>query len=97
MSQGDGIFVSSVEGHLVTRLGTNTLIGASRDPRAPDRVTWELDAIIAIPGPEYIAHKREYDRALREGGLRKRTEAEFAAYQQALQAAAEHDRPGLGT
>jgi hypothetical protein len=83
-----GLFVSSVPGHVVTRFGSTRvvngvpspglLIGAERDPRNPSEVTWFPDQIVCIPEPEATAYRREYARAVRDGSLRLRTEAEYA-------------------
>lgn len=87
-----GLFVSSVEGHAVTRYGTTRnlkgvpspglLVGAERDPRKPTEISWFPDVIVHIPEEEARLYAREYARAFRDGSLRKRTEAEFAAQQE---------------
>jgi hypothetical protein len=83
----NGLFVSSVKDHAVTRFGSGKaiggvpfpgiLIGAERDPEKPDQIRWFPDRIIHIPEPEASVYAREYARALRDGSLRKRTEAEY--------------------
>ena len=88
-----GLFVSSVEGHAVTRYGTTRyargipspglLIGAERDPREPTKITWFPNVIVHIPENEVASYSREYARAIREGALKKRTEAEYAQQQEA--------------
>lgn len=94
-----GLYVSSVEGHLVTRFGTTQriggvpspglLIGAERDRTDPTKVVWDESKIVHIPEAEASAYAREYARAIREGALHKRTEAEFEAAAKAAQEAAE--------
>lgn len=79
-------FVSSNEGHAVSRFGSaiggrhGELIGATRDPSDPTCVTWDTDAIVPLTVAEYARYRREYERAIRHGALRRRTEAEYAAY-----------------
>jgi hypothetical protein len=85
----DGLFVSSVEGHAVTRYGTTKsiggvpspglLIGAERDPGNPNKVTWDTNQVVHIPEHEARIFAREYARALRDGALVKRTEGEYIA------------------
>lgn len=73
------LFVSSVEGHLVSRHGTGLLIGADRDPVKPTEVTWDTERVVKIPAAERASYSREYGRALRDGALKARTREEFAA------------------
>jgi len=82
-----GLYLSSVEGHLVTRFGTTRrvagvpcpglLIGAERDPTDPCKVVMDTSRVVFIPDEEARAFAREYARAVREGALRVRTEAEY--------------------
>lgn len=71
------LFVSSVEGSLVTRYGTATFIGAERSATDPRAVEWHPDQVVAIPHDEYRKFRREYLRALREGSLVERTADEW--------------------
>lgn len=71
------LFVSCVEGALVTRYGTGTFIGAERRANAPTVVDYHPDQIIAIPHDEFRKYRREYLRALRDGSLVERTAAEW--------------------
>lgn len=71
------LFVSSVEGRLVTRYGTRTFIGAERRASDPRQLEWHTDQVIAIPHDEFRKYRREYLRALREGSLVVRTDAEW--------------------
>lgn len=88
-------FVSSVEGHLCARYGSNPRvnIGAERvfpDPNKPPsfydfdapRVTlkWDTAAISAITHREYAQFQREYDKAIATGALKERTAAEYLAW-----------------
>lgn len=75
--QSFALFVSCVEGSLVTRYGTGTFIGAERRADDPRQVDFHPDQVIAIPDDEFRKYRREYLRALREGSLRQRTEAEW--------------------
>lgn len=68
------LFVSSIEGSVVTRYGTRTFIGAERSAGG---LSWQTDRVIAIPHDEYRKFRREYDRALRDKSLRVRTETEW--------------------
>jgi len=83
------LYVSSVEGHHVTRYGTGTLIGATVDLEHPGNLRWDTEKIVAIPEAEYLAFKREYDVLLEDDALKKRTAEEYAAYQAAIHAAIE--------
>lgn len=67
------LFVSCVEGSLVTRYGTRTFIGAERRALEPQVVDFHPDIIVAIPHDEFRKYRREYLRALREGSLVERT------------------------
>jgi hypothetical protein len=80
MSEPDpNLYVSAVKGHLVTRFGTGLLIGATRDPKDPSKVTWDEDEIAKISPEELAPYRREYARALRDGALKKREAADFKA------------------
>lgn len=83
------LFVSCVDGKPVTRLplpgsrarASPVLIGAHRDGR---RTVYDEAAVIGLTEEEVDAHGRIYERAIREGNLRRRTAEEHAAYQAAL-------------
>lgn len=77
------IFVSCVDGQPVTRFGTGTLIGASRTKEAPTLVSYDPTAVVGIPHAEYGQHRRAYDRALSNGSLRERTDADYLAQERA--------------
>lgn len=75
-------YVSSVEGHLVTRFPslrspTAQYIGATRKDK---KITWDTNAIIAISDDEWKKFRREYRRAVEDGALTARTEAEYKAF-----------------
>jgi hypothetical protein len=77
------VFVKSVNGRLVPRYSTlqsssTTYIGASRDGR---KLVWTEDAVVRIPLPEWTRYLKEYERALREGSLKKASAADFAAWE----------------
>ena len=83
----DDLYVSSVAGAAVARFslvtrraGLGEMIGATRSREDPTRIVWDEEAITLIPGAEYQRYLREYNRALREKSLRRRTKAEFDAY-----------------
>lgn len=75
------LFVSSVEGHTVSRYGTatgaqaNELIGARRQPGGG--IVWDVDAICALTERELDLFRREYLGAIAAGALRERTETEY--------------------
>lgn len=71
------LFVSCVEGRLVTRYGTRTFIGAERRTDDPRVVDFHPEHIVAIPHDEHRKYRREYLRALREGSLVERTVDEW--------------------
>lgn len=86
MSEADpNLYVSAVKGHLVTRYGTGLLIGASRDPKDPSKVSWDENEIVKLTPEEQAPYRREYARALRDGSLKQRKPADFQA------AVAKHD------
>jgi hypothetical protein len=65
------VCVRSVKGRIVTRFGyPSILIGAKRDPSAPEGFTWS-DDIVEIPSREYAEHRRAYDTAFAAGDLER--------------------------
>ncbi len=82
-----GLYASCVPGHHVTRYGTTTLIGAVVDLDHPGNLRFDPDAIVAIPENEYAVFRREYDRLLTDGALKKRSAEEYEAYQASRAAA----------
>ena len=86
------LFVSCVDGKPVTRLplpgsrarASPVLIGAHRDGR---RTVYDEAAVIGLTQAEVDEHGRIYERALREGNLRRRSAEEHAAYQAAQKGA----------
>jgi hypothetical protein len=77
-------YYSSVEGHVVPRYGTDVYIGAKRVPGGWD---WNTDAVVPIPEREYTLYGREYARGVKEGGIIKRTEADYKKYIKAKESA----------
>lgn len=73
------LYVSAIEGKPVTRFGTRTLIGASRSRATPNVVDYDTQRVVAIPQEEYSRFRREYDRALGNGSLRRRKAEEWQA------------------
>lgn len=67
------LYVSCVPGRLVTRYGTRTYIGATRDPSAEGGVRYDPETVVALTATELADYRREYDRALGAGSLRERT------------------------
>ncbi len=80
------LYVSSVEGHAVTRFSSHKmgrrplLIGATRDHKDPTKITWDTSRIVPIPEGEYARFGREYNREIRAGGLKKRSAEEYAEW-----------------
>jgi hypothetical protein len=89
-------FFSSVEGHLVSRLGSGTatsnnqMIGARRevmqDAKGHDtgevKLVW-TDEIAALTENEWELFSREYGQALADGSLVERSEDDYLAQQAA--------------
>lgn len=82
------LYVSSVEGSLVTRYGTRTFIGAERRALEPTVIDWNPDQVVAIPHDEFRKYRREYLRALRDRSLVERTADEWQRQQQPASTAA---------
>ena len=83
------LFVSPVVGRPTSRFGTatkttnNHIIGGHRKQGPPGSgrpIEIDEAQIVMIPSVEYVANKREYDRAIQEGSLRKRTKKEYEAF-----------------
>lgn len=83
------LYVSCVDGKPVSRfrLGGRggaraaDLIGATRgEGRA---ITYDVERVVMISGAEVAAFGREYERAIRDGNLTRRTAEDFTAYQAA--------------
>ena len=77
------LYVSSVEGHLVTRLGagasTPSYIGARRRAGDPTEIVWDTELVVALAADEVARFRREYERAIEAKALRRRTEKEYLA------------------
>lgn len=83
MSVQDFYYVSSVEGRLVTRYvslrqPSPQYIGATRQGRV---VTFNTEAVIALPAIEWKRHRREYRKLIRDKSLLERTKGDFDAWQ----------------
>ena len=96
--EGKDLYVSAVPGHLVTRYGTGTLIGAARgviekpgDVVDPSQVTYDEQLVVRIPEAEHARYRREYGRALRDGALKLRSKADFEACNAKIAAASKAD------
>lgn len=88
------LYVSCVEGAVVTRYGTRTFIGAERRALEPTVVDFHPDIVVAIPHDEFRKYRREYLRAMREGSLVERTADEWRAQNRQDQPTA---KQGAGT
>lgn len=84
------LYVKSVDGRMVPRYGTETLIGARRprltkaQRRAGEAVVaWNTDRVTPITHDEYRRYRRAYDAHLRDGDLLAVDEAAFTAWQRA--------------
>ena len=82
--QQEFVFVSSVQGKLVTRFPSlrqpvAQYIGATRKGK---KIEWNPEAVVAIPLQEWNRYRREYKRALEDGALKKRDEAAHKAWLQ---------------
>jgi hypothetical protein len=73
------LFVSAVDGQPVTRFGTRTLVGASRRQNEPTIIDYDPSRVIAISRGEYARYRREYERAIRDGSLTRRTVEDWQA------------------
>jgi hypothetical protein len=70
------LYVSSVEGQLVSRFGTRSLIGCRVLPpsqEGPGGPQWETERVEQITAPEFTFYRREYLRLVKQGGLVRRT------------------------
>lgn len=93
-------FFSAVEGHIVSRYGTASRtqgplrIGVTRDDGGS--LKWDTESIVALTAVEANVFKREYDRAVIDGGLKERTYEDYLAFLEAdaakAKAAAEADK-----
>lgn len=73
------LYVSSVAGRAFLRPGTNgrSYIGASRDPVDPTKFAFEPERVVPVSDDELRQYGRAYRRALADGDLRARTQAEY--------------------
>jgi hypothetical protein len=79
-----GLFVSSVQGRPVNRLGaigSSVLIGASRDPDNSKKLKYRTEEIVAIPRAEVDRYAREYARLVADGDLVVRSAGEWSDQQ----------------
>ena len=75
-----GLYVSPVAGHTVRRFGAppNTYIGAKRVGK---QMQWDEGKIVPIPDNEYRRFRAEYEGAITDGALKRRTAQEYSAQQ----------------
>lgn len=91
--QSGDLYVSAVEGHLVSRFGSAMSglkapqIGAYPDFETDSEgnprfvgMKWNVDEVVRIPRDSYVRFIKEYDRAISDGALKLRTKEEFDAY-----------------
>jgi hypothetical protein len=74
------LYVSSVPGRPVRRYGSTggALIGAARQDAAnPGAVTYYPERVVGLSVAEVQRYGREYRRALSDGDLAERTEADY--------------------
>ena len=72
------LYVRPVPGHLVTRFGHRSYIGATVAVVDGETVvTWDESAVVPITHEEFRRYRREYRDALRDGDLKAATAADF--------------------
>jgi hypothetical protein len=82
------LFVRSVEGRLVPRFGGTGWIGARVHPVTEEQrlagvkraIEWDTERVVPVTEVAYRIFRREYDKALRNGNLKKATESEFSRW-----------------
>jgi len=87
------LFVSAVEGRMVSRFGSGSATVKEQQigvyPETEELSTgevsftgmrWDLDEVVRIPRAEYLKHLRAYDQELGAESLRLRTEADYTAW-----------------
>lgn len=79
------LFVSAGKG-LVTRFGTGSFIGASRNPQNPKVVVRREDEVVRLSAHELRLYGRSYLKAIADGSLVERKEADFLAWEEKLAA-----------
>lgn len=68
-NENSPVRVRSVKNRIVTRFGyPSILIGAKRDPSAPEGFSWS-DEIVEIPAKEFAEYRRSYETAIAAGDL----------------------------
>lgn len=95
VKDGD-LYVSSVEGHLVSHFGSAMAgakapqIGAVPEFKGDpvkgvpqfSGMKWNIEEIVRIPRESYVANLKDYDRAIAGKALRLRTKAEYDEYRE---------------
>lgn len=86
-----GLYVSPVKGCTVPRFGAprGTYIGARRVGK---QLEWNEERIVAIPADECRRFRAEYDGAIADGGLKRRTADEYRVQQEAREKAKKEAR-----
>lgn len=73
-------FLSSVQGHIVSRYPSNEPIGVRVVRGDVEKTLWLPDVIAALTAEEAAQYRREYDMHVRDGALTERTEDEYLAF-----------------
>lgn len=81
-------YFSSVQGLLFLRPGKPGIyIGCKRKPKNEPGFVWNIDAVIAVTEAEVKKNLRDWNDAVRQGVLIKKTEVQFTAAAKAQEAA----------
>lgn len=91
-----GLYVSPVKEFTVRRFGAppNTYIGAKRVGK---QMEWDEEKIVPIPENEYRRFRAEYEGAIADGALKRRTADEYKAQQDKRAEARKERREGAAT
>lgn len=83
-------YYGPVAGRVVERYGTGTFIGALK---TKTKFVQDLAIVVRVPADEHEKHSRSYAQAVHHGDLVERTEADYDAYQAAVNAPAPEPAP----
>jgi hypothetical protein len=81
LSEGFGLFLSSIQGQPVARFGSTVMIGAERDLIDRKAIRYMPELVVAIPTAEARRYAREYRRAIDNGSVTVRTADDWIAQQ----------------
>ena len=78
------MYVSSVEGHVVSRYGSGKAAGRRDSFIGARRLDgggyeWDTEVIVALTHAEIARYRGEYRRAIKNGALKERTVADYEA------------------